>query len=143
MHFIRKNLIFLFVVCCFVSCYYKNENCKPYYIGEFKIETNLITDSSLLEYTRIHKWDTVKLISRKDGKYFFAGADNLKECEGVWRTNSNNLEGNCFGHVKQKNMENEFIRSPFDIWIKISDKTYTLPFRKIDSSGNFLSPYTK
>ena len=65
----------------------------------------------------------------------------LKECEGKWWITSNDVEGNCFGHVKQKNIKTDITGIAFDIRIKIFNEAYSLPFRKIDSTGNFVQPF--
>jgi len=134
----RVSLILLLF--CLSSCY-RNERCKPYYLGEFKINSNLITNPSCLNYVKEYKWDTVKLVSNENGKYFFETLDKqLKKCEGKWWITSNDIEGNCFGHIKQKNLESDIMGIAFDISIKINGDTYSLPFRKIDSLGNFVQP---
>ena len=122
------------------SCTYTNKECVPFYIGKFKIDTNLISNPKCMTYVKQYQWDTVNLISNSDGKYYFVTKDPmLKKCEGKWWTTSNDTEGNCFGHVKQKNMGTEFITMPFDIWIKIEGESYSLPFRRVDSLNQEVS----
>lgn len=131
------SVFFLFLL---VSCY-RNEECKPFYIGEFKIDTSIISNPACLNYVRKYNWDTVKLISNANGNYSFETNDErLKECEGEWWTSSDDIEGNCFGHVKQNNLERDIMGMAFDISIQIAGETYSLPFRKIDSLGNFIRP---
>ena len=134
-----KYLLVFFLI-LFASCY-RNEECKPFYVGKFKIDTTIITNPTCLNYVRQYRWDTVMLISQDDGKYFFETSDKaLKECEGTWWITSNDTEGNCFGHVRQNNLKGDIMGMAFDIRIKIFDEAYSLPFRKIDSVGNFVLP---
>ena len=140
MQSIRNGLILGCLISCLASCY-RNEECKPFYIGQFKIDTSIISNPACLNYVKKYRWDTVKLISGDNGKYFFETDDKmLKECEGKWWISSNDIEGNCFGHVKQKNLNTDIMGMAFDISIKISGESYSLPFRKIDSAGNFVLP---
>jgi len=123
-----------------VSCY-RNEECKSFYIGRYKIDKSIISNLECLGYVNKYSWDTVTLISGDDGRYFFDTNDKmLKECEGKWWITSNDTEGNCFGHVKQKNLKTDILGMAFDIRIKIHGQAYCLPFRKIDSAGNFIKP---
>jgi hypothetical protein len=126
--------IFLFIITCslFTACV-NNKECTPNYIGVFRIDTSAIGNSKCKEYVQQFRWDTIKLISTADGDFTFSTSDKrIKDCEGRWFTTSDDIEGNCFGDIKQKNMDLETIRSPFDILIKISEEAYFLPFRKID-----------
>jgi hypothetical protein len=133
------KFVFTFSICFWIySCNsYKNETCKPSYIGTFLIDTNLVTNKIIKRQIIANHWDTVKLISGSNGKYFFRSDDlQLRSCEGKWYVKSNDLEGNCFGYVKQNNMNSTFISMPFDIWIIIDNETFTLPFRKVSNVSN-------
>ena len=116
-----------------VSCY-QNNSCRPSYIGTYMIDTSLITDPDTRINILNRHWDTVRLFSNNDGSYHFSTSDVLlKQSEGKWTTKSNDIEGNCFGYVWQKNMSREFIRQPFDIFVRLHADTYILPFRRIPS----------
>jgi hypothetical protein len=120
------------------SCY-RNETCKPFYIGEFKIDTSIISNPKCLDYIKRYNWDIVKLVSKENGKYFFETNDErLKECEGKWWVSSANIDGDCIGHIKQNNLKGDVSKPPFYISIKIAGESYTLPFQKIDSNDNFV-----
>jgi hypothetical protein len=135
-----KIVTTIFICVILVSCY-RNETCRPYYIGEFRIDTTQIGNSQCLVYVKKYRWDTIKLISKDNGKYFFETEDErLKECEGKWWTSSNNIEGECFGHIKQKNLKADISKMAFDITIIISNEAYSLPFRKVNSTGKFIRP---
>jgi hypothetical protein len=126
----KKYLIILLSI-FFTACV-DNKECVPYYIGVFQIDTNATGNPKWKEYVREFRWDTIKLISTADGHYKFNTLDKrIKDCEGNWFTTSNNIEGNCSGHIKQNNMATSFNSNPFDILIKISGEAYFLPFRKI------------
>jgi hypothetical protein len=119
-------LLLVFIVSC-----YKNETCKQFYIGEFRIDTNIISNPKCLEFVKLYRWDTVKLVSKTDGRYFFETKDKwLKECEGEWWVGSANMDGDCIGHVKQNNLSGEVAKPPFYISIKLLGESYTLPFKK-------------
>ncbi len=125
----RNTLIILLLL--FASCY-ENKTCQPYYVGIFEIDTSLMVGLTQKEFVLNHKWDTAKLISNEKGIYFFNISDKiLKQSEGIWYSKSNDIEGNCFGYIKQNNLNEAFIRSPFDIMVIVDDTTrFTLPFRK-------------
>jgi hypothetical protein len=126
------------ILILFASCY-RNETCKHLYVGEYKIDTSIISNPKCLNYVKLYKWDTVKLVSKEDGKYFFETNDTkLKECEGEWWVNSTNIDGDCIGHIKQNNLEGSVSVSPFYIAIIISGEGFSLPFKKIDSGGKFV-----
>lgn len=128
---------YLIIGCLFwISCR-QNENCKVYYIGEFRIDTSLITTIQAKKYVIMNRWDTVLLISDEKGSYSFLTEDRaLKECEGSWHVKSTDMEGNCFGYIKQNNRSQSTIRIAFDIWISISGDAYFLPFRKIRANDS-------
>lgn len=115
------------------SCY-ENDECKSAYAGIFMIDTTLMHNQVLKAIISEHRWDTIRLISSPDGKYHFSGNDTLlKNCEGNWFPKSNDIEGNCFGYIDQKNRTENTSRMPFDIWVEIRGEAYFLPFRKINS----------
>jgi hypothetical protein len=140
MQSIRNGLILVCLISCLTSCY-RNETCEPLYIGEFRIDPSIISNPKCLEYVKQYNWDTIKLISKDNGKYFFITDDvRLKECEGKWWVSSANVDGDCIGHIKQKNLKVDVSVPPFYIAIQVSGEGYSLPFRKLDSTGNFISP---
>jgi len=125
-----KLLSFLSLTLCLSSCY-QNKACEPNYIGTFIVDTSNLHST----YKKIivdHKWLTVKLISESNGKYYIDTNDPiLKKCEGSWYTNSNNIDGDCFGYIKQKNQVNAFNTDAFNIHGNINDSIkFVLHFRK-------------
>ncbi|OJW35405.1 MAG: hypothetical protein BGO54_02235 [Sphingobacteriales bacterium 46-32] len=126
-----KYILLVLTIVFFSACY-RNEECKPFYIGRFKIDTSLISYPKCLELVKSNNWDTVNLISRENGVYYFETNDRrLKECEGKWRVASANLDGECIGYVKQNNLMGEVSVPPFYIAIKIDRESYSLPFKKV------------
>ena len=116
-----------------MSCY-NNNTCRPNYIGTFSIDTSQIINPIAKKYVQEYRFDTVRLISNSKGKYYFQGNNTIiKEYEGEWFTKSDDIEGNCSGYIRQKNMNQAFPRIAFDIYIRIQNETYILPFRKIKS----------
>ena len=119
------------------SCFnYKNETCRPYYIGTFTIDTNNLH----VDYKNIilqQGWMSVKLISDSTGNYYFNTNDPiLKMCEGTWYTRSDNLDGECIGYVKQNNLRAEHT-SGFSIAGKIDDSiNFILPFMQQIGENN-------
>lgn len=96
-----------------------------------------ITDPAHKKIIIDRKWDTVKLISSENGKFVFDSADPLlKQGEGVWKVKSNNIEGECFGYIKQNNPEDYISLNRFRILILLEDssKIY-LPFLQKSNSA--------
>ncbi len=121
-----------------MSCY-KNDSCKTNYFGIFKIDTFNISNNFVKELIKKNRLDTITLISTEKGKYYFQEKIPLLEgCSGNWHTESNNIEGDCTGYIRQQNMDREFARMPFDILIRINNETYVLPFRKVTSAKQIL-----
>lgn len=124
--------IILTILSMFFSSCYQNNSCRDFYIGDYKIDTTQITQLELKSYVINKQWDSVRLVSTDKGEYYFDTKDaELKKCEGKWWVTSNDLEGNCFGHVKQANRRGSVSTMAFNISIDINKQSYTLPFRKI------------
>lgn len=130
------SLILLLVM---QACY-TNKTCEPLYIGDYKIDINYISHPACLAIVKQYRWDTVRLTSDEGGKYFFQTNDpRLKACEGEWWVSSANIDGDCIGHIRQKNHDGDVSKPPFYISIEIEGEAYTLPFRKVNSSGDFVN----
>ena len=124
---------FLFVISIVIltSCY-ENNTCAPSYVGVFLIDTSLLIDPLQKSYILKNGWDTVKLNSFVNGSYKFNISNKiLQDIEGNWYIKSDNIDGECFGYIKQKDLQNAIIRNPFDIMLHVNDTIqFNLPFRK-------------
>ena len=127
-----STFCFLAYLVQFSACY-SDETCENAYIGVFKIDSSLVKDRLQRNYIYRNRWDTIKLTSKANGNYAFNVNDNLlNQSLGKWFTQSNNIEGNCSGYIKQLNLPYAFIRDPFDIMIIVDTNVrFSLPFRKL------------
>jgi len=126
------KIVAIIILVSFLNSCVHNKTCTKNYIGTFSIDTNLINPE---HKKTIHEkgWDTVRLVSDSAGNYQFNTNDEiLKKSEGAWYTKSNDIEGNCIGYIKQKNLKQAISVSPFDVIIFINDTTsWRLPFRRV------------
>ena len=116
----------------FLNSCFQNDSCRPDFIGTFIIDTAGL-ESRHQSIIQKHSWDTVKLVSDKFGKYYFNTDDSiLKQCEGTWRISSNNMERDCLGSIKQKNMKEPINVYSYRISIRIGDSIdFSIPFKKV------------
>jgi hypothetical protein len=123
--------IYLVLLSFLLSCK-EDKSCSKNYIGVFVIDTSFIKDSIQRNLVLKNKWDTIKLVSTKNGVYYFGTIDTiLKKSEGSWYTKSNNFEGQCFGFIKQTNLQQPINLFQFDIMVFINDSLrFSLPFYK-------------
>jgi hypothetical protein len=124
--------ILVILVLFLAGCGYDDESCRAYHVGEFFIDTTVIHNSFEKKIVLERKWDTVKLVSQKNGHYFFNTKDKiLKSAEGSWQTRSNNIEGQCSWFLQQNNLTMELNQYEFDILILLNDTIrFSLPFRR-------------
>jgi hypothetical protein len=130
-------LVALFAV---ISCTYTekcNDNFKSECVGAFEIDTIRLTDFEKSIIRRNH-WDSVKLISERNGCYHFRPSDYLlKQFEGGWKIRPNTVDGRCMIDVNQ----NDGVRNegePFLVTISANQlQSVIVYFRKIQNKpGN-------
>jgi hypothetical protein len=135
----RIYFLLIFLSIYFYSCVH-NDTCKKDYEGTFKLNLSDLKDTIIKNWIRQRHWDTVLLISKPDGKYYFNTTDQkLKECEGTWFTKSDNLEGDCIGYIKQNNLEHSSPVGPFIISI-LDSLRFSIQFVKIDPISRWPGP---
>ena len=120
------------LVTFFIGCGNDNKSCAHNYIGRFRINMSEVTDSSQANFIKKKGWDTVVLISKPSGSYYFETNDHLlKTAEGSWSVKSTGIEGGCMGAIKQDNLLQETNVNAFSISINDSADHYIdLPFRR-------------
>ena len=107
-------ILSLFFSSC--TCGYKNYSCKKDYQGTFKMKMSYFTDSSISDFVKRRHWDTVLLIATADGEYSFKTNDpRLKVAEGQWSVEGDEIDGNCFGYIKQNNLRQPVGIGPYII----------------------------
>jgi hypothetical protein len=98
----RLKKIKALVICLIIlitGCH-ENRTCAVFYIGEFKIDTTYLRPE-LINLVKGKQWDEVILSSNKNGMYTIKTEDRmLKDCDGSWWVQSDNLEGECIGYIK-------------------------------------------
>jgi hypothetical protein len=91
------------------------------------------TDSAISNFVASRHWDTVLLVSEANGRYYFKTNDRiLKKCEGYWFVESDNLEGDCVGYIKQNNLRKPVPVAPFRIAV-LDSLRFSMQFFQIDS----------
>lgn len=131
MQFMTKVILLaLFIVFVLTSCV-RNNSCQDDYVGTFYVYMPHVSHK-YKDLVKERDWDKVKLISRKNGSYSILTDDPiLKQSEGTWETESNNLEGECIGYIKQRNLRRAVPVAPFYLTVFVSDTVkFTLPFRQ-------------
>jgi hypothetical protein len=114
------------------SCFnHVDKNCARDYIGVFQVDTTFSPEPiKRLIFTK--GWDTLHLFSYKNGRYHINTNDPLlKDAEGRWYTESKNIEGDCIGYIKQKNLSTAIPKAPFILTIK-DTITFSIRFMKVD-----------
>ena len=122
-----SSLLVLFLAACS-----RNDTCKKDYQGIFKVNMSYFTDSAIAEFVESRHWDTVSLISDSNGSYYFNTSDKtLKESEGYWFVESDNIEGECIGYIKQNNLKHPVPVGPFVITI-LDPIKFSIQFVKVE-----------
>lgn len=94
-----------------------NENFKSECVGVFEIDTLRlsVSDKNIVQK---YKWDTVKLVSDANGRYYFNSKDTiLKKSEGRWNVARYKIDGRCIIDIKQNDLSLKTGGEPFAITI--------------------------
>ena len=136
-----KSFLPFLVFMIFISCNFDdrcNENFKSECVGIFGIDTLRlsVSDKSIVQG---YKWDTVKLVSEVNGRYYFNSKDTiLRKSDGRWNVARYKIDGRCVIDIKQNDLSLKTGGEPFIITISPNNLPGMLIYftRRISEAGS-------
>jgi hypothetical protein len=118
-----------------VSCNYNKECKSEFLLGRYKLDTSLLTsynnnDTTILTLARKSNWDKIILIVGKNKYHFEECEEYFRKYEGTWEYKSIGFDGDCYVYINQKEGARKIPLDPFNIAVKVNNKTIVLPFKK-------------